>query len=163
MAKFRIDTLDTSPTTDAQRAAMQNSLQGAMRDIGTAQGRMIDARASGGAQLSANETAASLREANNITLKDTLSGLRDLDWAEALAPVAEQISAVGDFLRAELAAGRGYARSRLPPARAVGAIRAQPARAGDGRRVAGACDLPVRFRAGSRVRTRIAATTARAP
>ena len=63
---------------------MQNSLQGAMRDIGTAQGRMIDARASGGAQLSAIETAASLREANNITLKDTLSGLRDLDWAEAI-------------------------------------------------------------------------------
>ncbi len=30
------------------------------------------------------------------------------DWAEAMAPVAEQISAMGDFLRAELAAGRGY-------------------------------------------------------
>ncbi len=79
-----IDTLDTSPTTDAQRAAMQNNLQAAMRDVGTAQGRMIDARASGGAQLSAIETAASLREANNVTLKDTLSTLRDLDWAEAI-------------------------------------------------------------------------------
>lgn len=79
-----IDTLATSPTTDAQRAATQNSLQAALRDVGTAQGRMIDARASGGAQLSAIETAASLREANNITLKDTLSGLRDLDWAEAI-------------------------------------------------------------------------------
>jgi uracil-DNA glycosylase len=30
------------------------------------------------------------------------------DWAEALAPVAGQITAMGDFLRAELAAGRGY-------------------------------------------------------
>lgn len=30
------------------------------------------------------------------------------DWAEAMAPAAEQISAMGDFLRAELAAGRGY-------------------------------------------------------
>lgn len=30
------------------------------------------------------------------------------DWAEAMAPVADQISAMGDFLRAELAAGRGY-------------------------------------------------------
>ncbi len=30
------------------------------------------------------------------------------DWAEALAPVAQRISAMGDFLRAELAAGRSY-------------------------------------------------------
>jgi uracil-DNA glycosylase len=30
------------------------------------------------------------------------------DWAAALAPQAERISAMGDFLRAELAAGRGY-------------------------------------------------------
>ena len=30
------------------------------------------------------------------------------DWAEALAPVADRITAMGDFLRAELAAGRSY-------------------------------------------------------
>ncbi|WP_407642703.1 uracil-DNA glycosylase [Desertihabitans brevis] len=30
------------------------------------------------------------------------------DWAEALAPVADEIAALGDFLRAEVAAGRGY-------------------------------------------------------
>jgi uracil-DNA glycosylase len=30
------------------------------------------------------------------------------DWAEALSPVAGDIAAMGDFLRAELAAGRGY-------------------------------------------------------
>ena len=30
------------------------------------------------------------------------------DWAAALEPQAERISAMGDFLRAELAAGRGY-------------------------------------------------------
>ncbi len=30
------------------------------------------------------------------------------DWAEALAPVDERIAAMGVFLRAELAAGRGY-------------------------------------------------------
>ncbi len=80
-----ITTLDTSPTTDAQRAAMQNQLQTAMRDVATAQGRMIDARASGGAQLSAIDNAASLREANNVTLKGSLSSLRDLDWAEAIS------------------------------------------------------------------------------
>lgn len=30
------------------------------------------------------------------------------DWGEALAPVEEQVHAMGDFLRAELAAGRPY-------------------------------------------------------
>ena len=30
------------------------------------------------------------------------------DWAEALDPVADTVAAMGDFLRAELAAGRGY-------------------------------------------------------
>jgi uracil-DNA glycosylase len=35
-------------------------------------------------------------------------GLVAEDWAEALAPVERQIAAMGDFLRAELAAGRRY-------------------------------------------------------
>ena len=35
-------------------------------------------------------------------------GLMAPDWGEALAPVDDQISAMGQFLRAEVAAGRGY-------------------------------------------------------
>ena len=37
-----------------------------------------------------------------------LAELVAADWAEALAPQAERIAAMGDFLRAELAAGRPY-------------------------------------------------------
>ena len=40
-----------------------------------------------------------------------LHELVDPGWAKALDPVAGQVSAMGEFLRAELAAGRGY----LPP------------------------------------------------
>ncbi|MET0736074.1 MAG: uracil-DNA glycosylase [Microbacterium sp.] len=36
------------------------------------------------------------------------AGLMDPGWADALAPVAQDISALGDRLRAEVAAGRGY-------------------------------------------------------
>jgi len=36
------------------------------------------------------------------------AGLIDAGWAEALAPVGPRIAAMGDFLRAEVAAGRGY-------------------------------------------------------
>ncbi len=35
-------------------------------------------------------------------------GLVASDWAEALAPVDERIAAMGQFLRAEIAAGRPY-------------------------------------------------------
>jgi uracil-DNA glycosylase len=44
-----------------------------------------------------------------------LSELMAADWAQALAPVAPAITAMGDFLRAEIAAGRGY----LPAGRHV--------------------------------------------
>jgi uracil-DNA glycosylase len=37
-----------------------------------------------------------------------LAELVDPGWAEALAPVADRITALGDFLRAEVASGRGY-------------------------------------------------------
>ena len=37
-----------------------------------------------------------------------LSEIVEAGWAEALAPVADRIAAMGDFLRAEIAAGRGY-------------------------------------------------------
>lgn len=37
-----------------------------------------------------------------------LSELIDAGWAHALAPVAEQVAQLGEFLRAEISAGRGY-------------------------------------------------------
>lgn len=37
-----------------------------------------------------------------------LAELVTSDWAEALAPVAGDVAAMGEFLRAEIAAGRGY-------------------------------------------------------
>jgi uracil-DNA glycosylase len=37
-----------------------------------------------------------------------LTELVDPGWAQALAPVEDRIAALGDFLRAEVAAGRGY-------------------------------------------------------
>lgn len=40
-----------------------------------------------------------------------LKDLVDHGWAEALEPVADRVAAMGEFLRAELAAGRSY----LPP------------------------------------------------
>ena len=74
--------MDTSTTTG--RTQQQNLLQASLRDVSRASEKFIDARASGGSQLSAIDNAASLREANSVTLKSSLSQLRDLDYAEAI-------------------------------------------------------------------------------
>ncbi len=76
--------LEMDTSTLAGRTAQQNLLQSSLRDVARASEKMIDSRAAGGAQLNAIDNAASLREANSITLKDSLSQLRDLDYAEAI-------------------------------------------------------------------------------
>lgn len=77
--------LAMDPTTDAQRTAQQNALQTAMRDVATAQQHLIDVRAGGGAGLAAIEQADELRSAHGLTIESTLSGLRDLDYVEAIS------------------------------------------------------------------------------
>src|SRR5690606_3208311 len=77
--------LTMEPTTGTQQAAQQNALQGPLRDIATAQGHLIDARADGGARLAALDQADDLRMAQGVTIEGTLSGMRDLDYAEAIS------------------------------------------------------------------------------
>ncbi len=79
-----VNALNTDPATDADKATLQNALQSALRDVGQASSKMIDARAAGGAQLAAIDSATEVRAANEVTLKTTLSSIRDLDYAEAI-------------------------------------------------------------------------------
>ncbi|KAF1699819.1 flagellar hook-associated protein FlgL [Pseudoxanthomonas suwonensis] len=79
-----IDALEAPVVTAGDKAARRNALQASMRDVARAAENMIDARAAGGAQLALVDDAASLREANAVTLKTTLSGMRDLDYADAI-------------------------------------------------------------------------------
>lgn len=76
--------LNTDVVGSTDQAALQNNLQAAMRNVGQATAKMIDARAAGGAQLSAIDNATDLRAAHEVTLKTTLSSIRDLDYAEAI-------------------------------------------------------------------------------
>nr|WP_128082811.1 uracil-DNA glycosylase [Cellulosimicrobium sp. MM] len=46
--------------------------------------------------------------------RPALASIMAPDWAEALAPVEPQLHALGDFLRAEVAAGREYLPRRRP-------------------------------------------------
>jgi len=80
-----LQALTMQPTTDAGRAAQQNALRGAMRDVAMAENHFSYLRASGGAQLSALDEAGELRSALDVTLQTTLSGLRDLDYVDAIS------------------------------------------------------------------------------
>ena len=80
-----VSALEMDLGTPAAVAAQQNALQSGIRDVARASEKMIDSRAAGGAQLMALDNAAALREANGVTLKTTLSNMRDLDYAEAIS------------------------------------------------------------------------------
>lgn len=80
-----VGALELPDDTPQQRAVQQNALQASLRDAATAQEHFIDGRATGGAQLAAMDSAAELREAQAVTLETTLSGIRDLDYAEAIS------------------------------------------------------------------------------
>ncbi len=80
-----VGALELPDDTPVQRAAQQNALQASLRDAATAQDHFIDGRATGGAQLAAMDSAAELRDAQSVTLQTTLSGIRDLDYAEAIS------------------------------------------------------------------------------
>lgn len=49
-----------------------------------------------------------MRRMTQGTTRKPLHEVMDPGWAEALQPVADRIEAMGDFLRAEIAAGRPY-------------------------------------------------------
>jgi len=89
-----VTALSSDPVTASDKAALTNTLQASMRDISQASSKMIDARAAGGAQLAAIDDAGEVRAANEVTLKTTLSSIRDLDYAQAIGEYQLEQSAL---------------------------------------------------------------------
>lgn len=89
-----VGALELPDDTPEQRAVQQNALQASLRNAATAQEHFIDGRATGGAQLAAMDSAAELRESQSVTLETTLSGIRDLDYAEAISRFTLQNAAL---------------------------------------------------------------------
>lgn len=80
-----VSALEMDTSDPAALAVQGNALQAGIRDVARAAEAMIDGRASGGSQLSALDAADSLRDANGVTMKATLSSMRDLDYAEVIS------------------------------------------------------------------------------
>lgn len=86
--------LEVPATTVLERSRQQNAIFEALAAIASAQDHFVDLRAAGGARLAGIDEATALREANNVTLRTTLSGLRDVNMAEAASRLAQQGAAL---------------------------------------------------------------------
>jgi flagellar hook-associated protein 3 FlgL len=88
------DALEGPATTVTERTRQQNAIAVALAGIATAQDHFVDRRAAGGARLAGIDEARALREATTVTLKSTLSDLRDVNVAEAASRLAQQGTAL---------------------------------------------------------------------
>lgn len=71
-------------------AARQNALYASIEDLGRASDHFIDLRSGVGARLATLESSAEDRESQLLSVKTTLSSVRDLDYAEAIATLSRQ-------------------------------------------------------------------------
>ena len=88
------DALEAPALTPQQKTQLSNALGGSIADIATAQEHVLAYRAGTGARLASIDRASDDRAEANVTLKSTLSGLRDTDMAEASTRLALQMTAI---------------------------------------------------------------------
>lgn len=92
--KNLIDTLEAPDVTPQQKAAFQNGMYASLQDLGQAQDHLIDQRANIGARLATLDGSTDEREARGVSIKSTLSDLRDLDYAEAASRLSQEFTAL---------------------------------------------------------------------
>jgi flagellar hook-associated protein 3 FlgL len=80
-----IAAVETPGSGPAAQAARQNAYFSAQEDLAQALDHLVDYRALVGARLGAAESSAAQREAAAVDVQAALSGLRDLDYTEAVS------------------------------------------------------------------------------
>jgi flagellar hook-associated protein 3 FlgL len=86
-----IATIDGSGNDPAARAQMHSNLGQRLLDVDGAIARMIEARGEIGARVRALDQQESLNADFAVHLKTTLSSVRDLDYAEALSRLSQEL------------------------------------------------------------------------
>ena len=84
------DSIDTPAAGAAGRAALNNRINAGILSIDQALGTVMDVRTQVGSRLSAIETQADSNSAFALGLEETLGGIEDLDYAEALSRLSIQ-------------------------------------------------------------------------
>jgi flagellar hook-associated protein 3 FlgL len=85
-------TLEQPVTGDTSRAVLHNGVNNALQNIDQAIGKVLDVRTQVGTRLSAIENQVESNASFELTLQTTLSGIEDLDYAEALSLLSVQAS-----------------------------------------------------------------------
>lgn len=88
------DALEAPADTPLGRAQLGNALAGALGDVATAHDHFLTLRAGTGARLNSLDNAASRRGDEDLSLRETLSSLRDVDYAEAATRLNLQMTAI---------------------------------------------------------------------
>ncbi len=91
MLEDLITTLETGTFNETGRARLTNEVNTALTDLDRAIGHVLEVRTLVGARLSAIETQQDNNEGLTLQLKETLSGIQDLDYAEALTRLNQQL------------------------------------------------------------------------
>ncbi len=80
----------TTVSDDASRAELTNGINASLQNIDQAIGRILDVRTQVGSRLSAIEGQVDSNGAQVLNYRETLAGLEDLDYAEALSQLSMQ-------------------------------------------------------------------------
>lgn len=86
-----ITALETRTFNDVGRARLHNDVNTALTDLDRAIGHALEIRTRVGSRLSAIEVQKDNNEGLSLQLQETLSGIQDLDYAEALTRLNQQL------------------------------------------------------------------------
>ena len=87
-----ITAVELPANNGASRAAMNNGINAGILDIDRAIDNVLDVRTKVGSRLAAIEKQIDDNGALVLTLQDTVAGLEDLDYAEALSRLSQQLT-----------------------------------------------------------------------
>ena len=88
------DTLISTQTTDSDRAHFHNAMNRALMNIDQAIGSILDTTARVGARMNTVDKQLDINESFNLQLKTVLSGIEDLDYAEAITRLNLQLTSL---------------------------------------------------------------------
>lgn len=88
------DALEAPADTPTTRARLGNALGGSLADIASAQEHFLSIRTAGGVRLASLDQAEQRRGDEDVSLRTTLSDLRDVDYAEATTRLSLQLTAI---------------------------------------------------------------------
>ena len=86
-----VATVVSSPTTTAQKAQFNVNMGKALQQLDQSSDHLLNVRAQVGARLSTLDNAATAREDQKVQLQTMTSDLRDLDYAEAITRMNQQL------------------------------------------------------------------------